>query len=199
MSRINWDNFIVDKFGNEEFTVEMVQEASGQNRQTALAALGRCQKRRIVKKLRNGNYKFSEGSSSTRSFSTKGFIKTLSLKYGDSPFSVDQICEVFETDRRTLHARMGRLKKNGLVEGDGKGVYKLTTSGHNFVAEDFKEEFKNEKNKEGLPSCILIKMEGFLGKDKMKDWVYETVMKNEECVGILEDMAVKSIAKTAQG
>lgn len=209
MNRVNWIKIISENFGDNLFSIKRLVEVTGKPRESVVRILHKHVKDGNIVRFANGMYKFGKakrGGTDTlktpRSSIMKTFIKELSKKYGDSTFSCDQAQEIAGTKRSSLHARMHSLKKGGFVKSMGTGLFSLTDKAHNLVVDDFKKDAEEERVKicdtepKSPPSCILIKMENILGKDKMKDWVYSVAMLSEECVGILEEEAVKAIVRS---
>lgn len=192
--RTNWITVFSSKLGNGPFSVEEVQEATGNSREAVLSALRKYTGRGILVKRKNGSY---EIRNLNKIGVVKDFIQDISVRFGDSKFSIDSVMEVSGGKKQTLHARLWKMKKDGLVVHVGPGVYRLTDKAHNMVAPEFKKKVEQEREPKCLPSCVLIKMESVLGEERMKNWVYAVAMKSEECVTVLEAAAVESIARLA--
>lgn len=199
MERTPWIKLIKKLFGNKPFTLDELDKKAPASRAKVVRGLAYHTNSGNLKRLDDGRYQIGNGDSvGSRSSqpALRAFVKLLSQKYGDEQFSLDKIMEHYEGKRTSLHARMNILAKEQNIRRISTGVYRLTDKGHNLVVDDFKKEYSEEKKKAvNLPSCILMKMEKFLGKEDMRDWVYAIVMVNEECVGVLEEEAVRAIVK----
>ncbi len=207
MKKVDWEKVIKKHFGHEPFTIDDVQDATGCNRAKVYRALGYHTVAGTLKRTEPGMYKVRRKTeepdeNGTLPYRIKTLLKGLIEKHGDEPFNLDQATEIAKCKRPSIHAKMHILFKGRLVERIETGVYKVTDRGHNAVVGEFKADREKEKEKiketapECLPSCILMKMENILGKDELKDWVYAIAITNEDCVTVLEEAAVRSIAKT---
>lgn len=213
MKKADWGKVIKKHFGYEPFTIDDLQDATGVDRTKAYRALGYHTNAGTLKRTEPGMYKLREDTEepdehSNFAPSIQELLKGLIKEHGDEPFDLDQAIKIAKCKRPSIHAKMHILFKGRLVERIETGVYKVTDRGHNAVAGDFKKEREKEKKEEEakakiketapecLPSCILMKMEKILGKNELKNWVYAIAITNEECVTVLEEEAVRSIAKT---
>lgn len=201
MKKIDWMKAVKKLFGNEKFTIDMLAEKEKASREKTSKAVWYHTERGNIENLGDGTYRATgkgEKKKLPRGHRIVNFLKAISEKFGDEEFTVNQAMEASGKNRRFVQNKLYILAKEKKVKRITVGVYKVEDIGHNSVAGEFKkdyEEAKKAKPPECLPSCILTKMESVLGKEAMKDWVYATVMVREECVGVLEEEAVRSIVK----
>lgn len=195
MKRINWLEKISKTFKNEEFSLDDLCEKTKQSRDKSRNAINRNINTGNIISCGNGMYRLKGSKQNNETLHKKRF-RILSEKFGDESFTIDDIFEVWNIKREQIHAIMHNATNNNLVKRIEKGVYKLTDKTHNIVAEEIKAAPKKEEFKS--PSCLISRIEAILGEDRMKDWVYRIAMSNEECIKVLEEEAVKDIAKTVR-
>lgn len=192
MKRIDWLRKINSSFKSEQFSIEDLCEKTKQPRDKVRNAINRNIKTGNIVTNGDGLYRLNGNDSEPEQKNIfEKRLKTLSEKFGDELFTIDDVIKVWNIKRQSIHAAMHKMAKNGIVKRVGKGMYKLTDNGHNFVAEEIKLEPKSKS-----PSCFILKVESVLGENGMKDWVYRIAMSNEECIKVLEEEAVKALAKT---